>query len=213
MSNIYHEQLYKELEKRKLKHVRYADDCNIYVASESEANAVLQSISQWISRKLKLQINTDKSGIGRVWERKFLGFILTVALLISVSPQAIAKFKDQVRSKWDARQSLSSEQLRDQWSAYQRGWWAYFRRAEDRRSITDTSGWIRRHIRKCFWQRWHSASGRRAALAKLGIPPSRVRIAHSSHGAWRMGRHPVLQEALNNIVLKRYGFITPSDLV
>jgi group II intron reverse transcriptase/maturase len=213
LANIYLDQLDKELEKRKLKHVRYADDCNIYVASESEANAVLQSISQWISRKLKLQINTDKSGIGRVWERKFLGFILTVALLISVSPQAIAKFKDQVRSKWDARQSLSSEQLRDQWSAYQRGWWAYFRRAEDRRSITDTSGWIRRHIRKCFWQRWHSASGRRAALAKLGIPPSRVRIAHSSHGAWRMGRHPVLQEALNNRVLKRYGFITPSDLV
>ena len=136
--------------------------------------------------------------------RSALGFILTAGLLITVSPQAIARFKDQVRSQWDARQSLSSEQLRDQWSAYQRGWWAYYRRAEERRSITGLSGWIRRHIRKCFWQRWHSASGRRAALARLGIPPSRLRTAHSSHGAWRMGRHPVL---------KRYGFITPSDLV
>jgi group II intron reverse transcriptase/maturase len=212
LANIYLDQLDKELEKRKLKHVRYADDCNIYVASQSEATEVLQGIGQWISRKLKLQVNAEKSGIGRAWERKFLGFILTVALLIAASPQAIAKFKDQVRSKWDARQSLSSEQLRDQWSAYQRGWWAYYRRAEDRRSITDLSGWIRRHIRKCFWQRWHNASGRRAALGKLSIPPSRLKIAHSSRGAWHMGRHPVLQEALSNRVLKSYGFITPSDL-
>lgn len=212
LANIYLDQLDKELEQQGLKHVRYADDCNIYVATGEEAESVLEKISEWISRKLKLQVNAQKSGIGRVWERKFLGFILTVALLIAASPQAIAKFKDQVRSKWDARQSLSSEQLRDQWSAYQRGWWAYYQRAEARYSVIKLSGWIRHHIRKCYWQRWHSVSGRRAALAKLGIPPSRLRIAHSSHGAWSMGKHPVLQEALNNRVLKRYGFITPSDL-
>jgi RNA-directed DNA polymerase len=133
-------------------------------------------------------------------------------LLIAASPQALAKFKDQVRSKWDARQSVSSEQLRDAWRDYQRGWWAYYGRAEERRSITDLSGWIRRHIRKCFWQRWHNASGRKAALARLGIPPSRRDLAHSNRGAWRMARHAVLQEALNNRVLKRHGFITPSDL-
>jgi hypothetical protein len=64
-----------------------------------------------------------------------LGFILSVALLIAASPQAIAKFEDQVRSKWDARQSMSSEQLREQWRNYQCGWWAYYGRAEERRSI------------------------------------------------------------------------------
>jgi group II intron reverse transcriptase/maturase len=212
LANIYLDKLDKELERRGLKHVRYADDCNIYVSSEHAAKRVLESISQWISRHLRLQVNAAKSGTGRVWERKFLGFTLTVALLIGASPQAIAKFKDQVRSKWDARQSLSSEQLRDVWRNYQRGWWAYYRRAEERRSITGLSGWIRRHIRKCFWQRWHSASGRQAALARLGVPPSRRDIAHSSRGAWRMGRHPVMQEALSNRVLKKYGFITPSDL-
>jgi RNA-directed DNA polymerase len=212
LANIYLDKLDKELERRGLKHVRYADDCNIYVSSEHAAKRVLENISQWTSRHLRLQINAGKSGIGRVWERKFLGFILTVALLIAVSPQAIAKFKDQVRSKWDARQSLSSEQLRDAWRNYQRGWWAYYGRVEERRSILGLSGWIRRHIRKCFWQRWHSASGRRAALARLGIPPSRRDLAQSSRGAWGMARHAVLQEALNNRVLKNYGFITPFDL-
>lgn len=212
LANIYLDKLDKEIERRGLKHVRYADDCNIYVSSQRAAQQVLRKISQWISRHLRLEVNAQKSGIGRVWERKFLGFILTGALLIGVSSQALAKFKDQVRSKWDARQALSSEQLRDQWSDYQRGWWAYYRRAEDRRSITDLSGWIRRHMRKCFWQRWHSASGRKAALARLGIPAPRRDIAHSSHGAWAMGRHPVINEALKNNVLKRYGLITPSDL-
>ena len=212
LANVYLDKLDKELERRGLKHVRYADDCNIYVSSEHAAKRVLENISQWISRHLRLQVNAEKSGIGRVWERKFLGFILTVSLLIGASPQAIARFKDQVRSKWDARQSVSSEQLRDAWGNYQRGWWAYYGRAEERRSILKLSGWIRHHIRKCFWQRWHSASGRHAALTRLGIPPSRRDAAHSNRGAWHMGRQPVMQQALSNRVLKRFGFITPSDL-
>jgi group II intron reverse transcriptase/maturase len=212
LANIYLDQLDKELERRGLSHVRYADDCNIYVSSEHAAKRVLENISQWTSKHLRLQINAEKSGTGRVWERKFLGFILTVSLLIGASPQAIAKFKDQVRSKWDARQSVSSERLRDAWGNYQRGWWAYYGRVEERRSITDLSGWIRRHIRKCFWQRWHNARGRRAALTRLGIPPSLRDLAHCSRGAWCMGRHPVMQRALSNRVLKRHGFITPSDL-
>ena len=212
LANIYLDQLDKELERRGLKHVRYADDCNIYVSSEHAAKRVLENISQWIIRHLRLQVNAEKSGTGRVWERKFLGFILTVSLLISASSQAITRFKDQVRSKWNARQSVSSEQLRDAWGNYQRGWWAYYGRAEERQSILKLSGWIRRHIRKCFWLRWHSASGRRAALLRLGIPPSRRDLAHSNRGAWSMAGHAVLHEALNNRVLKRHGFITPSDL-
>jgi RNA-directed DNA polymerase len=212
LANIYLDALDKEIERRGLKHVRYADDCNIYVGSEHAARRVLEVMSQWISRHLRLEVNAKKSGIGRVWERKFLGFILTVALLSAASPQALARFKDQVRSKWDARQPLSSVQLRDQWNDYQRGWWAYYGKAQEKRSMVKLSGHLRRHIRKCFWQRWHTASGRLAALRRLGIPPSRREIARCSRGAWSMGGHPVIHEALSNRVLKRHGFITPSDL-
>ena len=212
LANIYLDQLDKEIERRGLKHVRYADDCNIYVSSQQAAQRVMEVISQWIGRRLKLEVNTEKSGTGRVWERKFLGFTLTAALLIAISTQAIAKFKDEVRSKWDARQSLSSEQLRDNWGNYQRGWWAYYRKAEERKNVMRLSGWIRRHMRKCFWQRWHNARGRSAALTRLGIPPQRRDIAHSSRGAWRMARHAVVQEALSNRVLRKYKLITPSEL-
>ena len=62
----------------------------------------------------------------------------------------------------------SSEQLRDRWRAYLRGWWAYYDLAEERRNIFDLEGWIRRHMRKCFWQRWHSVAGRLRHLKQLG---------------------------------------------
>lgn len=212
LANIYLDKLDRELERRGYKHVRYADDCNIYVSSRQAAERALENISQWISKHLRLQVNAEKSGVGRVWERKFLGFILTMALLIGISPQALARYKDQARSKWDARQSLSSVELRDQWNQYQRGWWGYYGKAQDRRSIKEQSGWIRRHIRKCFWQRWHNASGRKTALARLGASPRLQQLAHSSRGAWHMAANPAMHKALSNRVLKQHGFITPSDL-
>ncbi len=71
LANIYLDKLDKEIERRGLKHVRYADDCNIYVSSQRAAQRVLEVMSQWISRHLKLEVNAEKSGTGRVWERKF----------------------------------------------------------------------------------------------------------------------------------------------
>jgi RNA-directed DNA polymerase len=212
LANIYLTKLDRELENRGYKHVRYADDCNIYVSSERAAQRAMANISEWIKQRLKLQVNEQKSGTGRVWERKFLGLTLSIALLIAVSPQAIAKYKEQVRSKWDARQSLSSTQLRDQWRNYQRGWWAYYGQAEEKRNVVRLSGWVRSHIRKCFWLRWHNASGREAALRRQGVQPSQVRLGRCSRGAWRMAHHVVMQHALSNASLRRHGFITPSDL-
>ena len=60
---------------------------------------------------------------------------------------------------WRSCQSRTSDELRDDWRAYVRGWWGYYRLAEERRNIFGLEGWIRRHIRKCFWQRWHDWRG------------------------------------------------------
>jgi RNA-directed DNA polymerase len=212
LANIYLDALDKELEKRGLRFARYADDCNIYVKSAAAAERILASLTGWIARHLRLEVSSSKSGTGRPWERKFLGFIITVALLTGIAPVSLARFEDRVRELWDARQPLRSEQLRDQWQSYVQGWWGYYRLTEDRRPVFDKERWIRRHIRKCFWQRWHSGQGRQTALRRLGLPPQRAKVGLSSRGAWRMARHAVMQEALNNRTLKRYGFIMPSDL-
>jgi group II intron reverse transcriptase/maturase len=212
LANIYLDPLDKELEKRGHCFVRYADDCNTYVGSEAAANRLIRSLPEWIQKHLKLQVNVTKSGIGRPWERKFLGFRITEQGQIEVSPESITRFKNRVRELWQSCQSVTNQEQRDQWQRYIRGWWNYYQLAEWRRPIYDLEGWIRRHIRKFYWLRWHDWRGRRKALLRLGVRGRPLRAAHSSRGAWRLARTPTLQMALNNRLLRRHGFVMPSDL-
>jgi len=213
LANIYLDPLDRELERRGHSFSRYADDCNIYVGSEASARRVAETIVGWIESNLKLKINTDKSGSGRPWERKFLGFRIREDGQIEVSPQSLQKFKRRVREKWEARQNATSTQLRDSWRRYIRGWWNYYRLAEWRRPVFKLEGWIRRHIRKCFWLRWHNWRGRTKALARLGLRGRLLGVAYSSRGAWRIAANPSMHTALNNRRLRHYGFLMPSDLV
>lgn len=212
LANIYLDALDKELEKRGHAFVRYADDCNIYVGSRAAAERTMASVTEFLERKLRLTVNTAKSGVGRVWERKFLGFRLTETLRIAVAEASVERFKQKVRELWRGRQSRTSEQLRDAWMSYLRGWWGYFQLAEERRPIFRLEKWIRRHIRKCFWLRWHSAEGRERHLRALGLCGPMLKPARSSKGAWGLARGPILQTALRNATLRRYGFLMPSDL-
>jgi RNA-directed DNA polymerase len=200
------------LEARGLAFCRYADDCNIYVGSQRAAERVLASVSQWMRKHLRLEVNAVKSGAGRPWERKFLGFRINPEGKIEAASPSVERMKDKVRELWRSCQSLTSEQLRDNWRAYIQGWWAYYKLAEERRNIYGLEGWIRRHIRKCFWQRWHDARGRMRALHRLGLRGWMLQAAKSSKGAWHMARTGSLQTALNNALLRRHGFVMPSDL-
>ena len=109
-------------------------------------------------------------------------------------------------------QSRTSTQLRDAWKRYVQGWWGYYRLAEERRPIFRLEGWIRRHIRKCFWLRWHSAAGRLNALRRLGLRGRMLMVAYTSKGAWPIAKTGSLNTALNNRRLLRYGFLMPSNL-
>jgi RNA-directed DNA polymerase len=213
LANIYLDALDKELERRGHKYARYADDSNIYVGSLRAAKRVMESISEWIEKELRLEVNRTKSGVGYVWERKFLGFTMTQELEIKISDQSIKRFKDKVRDLWASCQSLTSEELRDNWRVYLQGWWGYYRLAENLKNILGLEGWIRRHIRKCFWLRWHNKAGRLNALRRLGLYGRWLLIAYSSRGAWRIAKCPSMHKALSNRVLSHYGFLMPSELV
>jgi group II intron reverse transcriptase/maturase len=212
LANIYLDALDRELERRGHTFCRYADDCNIYVGSQAAAERTLVSITTWIEQHLRLKVNPEKSGTGRVWERKFLGFRLDRERRIGVAPESLARFKQKVREMWNARQSLTSNQLRDRWRRYLRGWWNYYRLAEVRPPVFRLEGWIRRHIRKCFWQRWHSRQGRERALRSCGLRGRMLKAAFSSRGAWYLAGRGSLQTALSTSVLRRYGFVVPSQL-
>lgn len=212
LANIYLDGLDRELDRRGHSYCRYADDCNIYVSSQAAAERTLTSVQDWIEKHLRLKVNAAKSGTGRVWERKFLGFRLDRAKRIGIAPESVERFKTKVREMWRGHQSRTSNQLRDGWRQYVRGWWGYFRLAEVRAPIYRLEGWIRRHIRKCFWLRWHKAAGREQALRRLGLRGQMLKVAHSSRGAWHIAATGSLHTALSNVVLRQHGFLMPSDL-
>lgn len=212
LANIYLDALDRELDRRGLAFSRYADDCNVYVSSEAAAERVLASLTEWLHRNLRLEVNATKSGVGRPWERKFLGFRINPEGKTEAAPTSVERFKTKVREMWRSCQSRTSKELRDAWRAYLRGWWAYYGHAEERQNIYRLEGWIRRHIRSCFWQRWHDWRGRLRKLRQLGLRGRLLKVAHSSRGAWALARTGSLQTALSNAVLRRHGFLMPSDL-
>jgi len=214
LANIYLDVLDKELERKGLSFVRYADDCNIYVGSQKAAERVLKATVRFIEKKLKLEVNDRKSGTDRPWKRKYLGYQIREDGQIGVSPSSLKKFRMKVRELWDGQANGKSNELRDRWKRYVVGWWNYYQLAEARRDLQKQEDpWIRRHIRKCFWTRWHKKQGRRNALSRLGLKGRALDPAGSSKGAWRMARSWTMQAALKNRTLKRFGFQCLSDLM
>lgn len=212
LANLYLDPLDRELERRGVSFCRYADDVVIYAGSHRSAERILAGITAWIERHLKLTVNRDKSGTGRPWERAYLGFNILEDGRIAPAAGSIERFKQAVREHWDARRSLTSVELVRRWRRYLRGWCNYFALAEARWAVHALEGWIRRHMRKCFWLRWHNRVGRLRALKRLGAKPYHWGVASSRRGAWRIARGPALQTVLSRRMLERYGLWVPSSL-
>lgn len=202
----------EELERRGTAFVRYADDIALFVSSERAAKRVLESVKAWLRKQLDLEVNEDKSGAGPSEESQLLGFRIHQGGNVSVSPKAITRLKERVRQLWDARQSITMTELRTQWQSYIQGWWNYFSHANWRREVKRLSGWIRRHMRKYFWLRWHNRPGRYNALRRLGVRGRSLGVAGCRRGAWPMARHVIVQQALKTERLNRNGFPLPWEL-
>jgi RNA-directed DNA polymerase len=209
LANIYLTPLDKELERRQLPFTRYADDVAIYAGSRRAAERILSDIIEWIEKNLKIPVNRDKSKCGKSDDTAYLGITIHSDGEMEVETKRVERMKAKVRTLWDARQNLTSNQLRDQWWKFATGWWNYFQIATQRRNVADTAGWIRRHMRKCFWIRWHSDAGRRKALMALGIKGEMLRWVKTSRGAWCMAKSTLMHKALNNQTLTKYGLIVP----
>lgn len=211
LANLYLDRLDKELGARGLSFCRYADDLMIFVESERSAERILESIVAWIEKHLKLKVNASKSGTGRPWERAFLGYLIDEEGNNHLSGRTVKRYRKRVRECWSARQGLTSRELVEQWRGYLLGWFGYFKLATER-DFTQISQWTRRHMGKCFWQRWHNRKGRMAQLLRLGISKRQLARVSFHDGAWKAARHPAMNQALNNNRLRQYGLITAQDL-
>lgn len=212
LANLYLTPLDQELTQRGIAFVRYADDIALFVSSERAAERVLESVKTWLHKQLDLEVNDDKSGTGQSDESQLLGFRIHQGGNISPSPKSLTRLKQRVRELWNARQSITLPELRKQWQDYIRGWWNYFGFANWSREVHKLSGWIRRHMRKYFWLRWHNRQGRYNALYRLGIRGRALGVAGCGRGAWRMAKHVVMHQALTTERLTRNGWYLPWKL-
>ena len=210
LSNVVLDELDRELERRGHRFVRYADDCNVYVRSERAGHRVMASISRFITRKLKLQVNQSKSSVDRPWRRKFLGFRVLWGKQIKrgIAPSALLRFKSRVRRLTRRTRTVPLPQMIEQLNVYLRGWRGYFGYCQTPSVLGQLDSWIRRRLRCMVWKQWKRGKRRFAALRRLDVNKAlAARTAGSVHGPWRVSRSPALSFALPNRYFDLLGLV------
>ena len=213
LSNIVLDELDKELEKRGLRFVRYADDCVIFVRSKRAANRVMQSISRFIAKKLRLKINRDKSAIRRPWESKYLGFCVTNSRknpLIRIHWKTIKRFRERVREITARRRGRSLKQVIGELKVFMNGWWNYYGITESFNRLRPLDHWIRRRLRALVWKQWKNRRTRVGQLLKRGVVRDvAVTTGCARKGPWRMSKITWVQYALPDAYFKSLGLVFP----
>lgn len=211
LSNVMLDVLDKELERRGHRFVRYADDCNVYVASERAGKRVMQSITSFLARKLRLKVNTEKSAVDKPQRRKFLGFSFTFDATPKrrIAPQALTRMKKRVREITRNRKGRSLEQVATELKRYLTGWRGYFAFCETPSTLGKLDRWMRRRLRRLIWQQWKRGKRRYKELRKRNVEHNlAARTAGSPHGAWRLSNSPALNIAFPNRYFAALGIPT-----
>lgn len=211
LSNIVLDELDRELEQRGHRFVRYADDCNIYVRSQRAGERVMKSVSQFITSKLKLKVNEEKSAVARPDKRKFLSFSFlgTETVKRHIAAKAIARFKQRVRKLTRRTRGVKVETMVAQLSRYLRGWLGYFGFCQTPWVLRGLESWLRRRLRAVVWKQWKRGKVRFAELHKRGVRKDlAAQAAGSAHGPWRLSNSPALNVALPNAYFASLG-LTP----
>jgi RNA-directed DNA polymerase len=208
LSNIVLDEFDRELERRGLRFARYADDSNIYVRSRRAGERVMASITRFITTKLRLKVNEQKSAVARPWARKFLGFSFTNAGIPKrrIAPKAVDRFKERVRELTRRTRGVSTERMAEELARYLRGWLGYFGKCETPSVLEGLEKWFRRRLRSAIWKQWKRGSVRFAELRHRGVGKDlAAQTAGSAHGPWRLSNSPALSIALPNAYFDSLG--------
>jgi group II intron reverse transcriptase/maturase len=213
LSNIVLDELDKELEKRGLRFVRYADDCVIFVKSKRSANRVMESISRFIEKKLRLKVNMEKSAVELPWKSKYLGFCVTNAgkdSKIRIHWKSIKRFENRVREITSRRRGRSMPQVIGELNEYMKGWWNYFGITESFSRLKPLDHWIRRRLRAVIWKQWKNRITRVSELLKRGVHRNyAVTTGCARKGPWRMSKVKWVQMALPDTYFSKLGLVFP----
>jgi len=208
LSNVVLDELDRELKRRGLRFVRYADDCNIYVRTPRAGQRVMDSVKRYITSKLKLKVNEAKSAVAQPQQRKFLGFSFTGGpeLRRRIAPKALERFKERVLGIIQPARSVSMKTTMAKLTPYLQGWNSYFGFCQTPSVLEKLNRWIRHRLRCAIWRQWKTPDRRRRALISLRVPADLARkAAVSGHGPWRVSASPAVQSGLSNSYFRARG--------
>ena len=184
LSNVMLDKLDKELERRSLRFVRFADDTAIFVKSRKSAVRVSEGITKFIEEKLKLKVNRDKTKVGKATQMKYLGFSFYIAsgrkMRIRVHPKSIKKMKDKIQEITKRSNGQGYERMKRELKEFIIGWVNYFKIADMKSLLQRTDEWLRHKVRCYIWKSWKTYKGRNRRLRQLGTSEEQAKMLAGS---------------------------------
>lgn len=188
--------------------MRYADDCNIYVRSQRAGERVKESVTKFITKKLKLKVNEQKSAMARPHERKILGFSFFTwrgEVRRRLAPQTIERFKGKIR-RITLRTRGFNEAVIQKLTRYLRGWIGYFGYCQTPSVLPHLEEWTRRRSRAAIWKQCKYGRVRFKELVERGVGKDlAAQTAGSPHGSWRIAWSPAMSIAFRKAYFTSLG--------
>lgn len=212
LSNIMLNELDKELERRGLPFVRYADDSMIFCKSKRAAMRVKASITRFIENTIYLKVNKEKTVVSYVRGVKYLGYsfyVMKDKCELTVHPKSKAKMKSRLKELTSRSNGWGYAKRKQKLKEYIRGWVGYYHLANMKRLLLETDEWLRRRIRMCIWKAWKRVKTKVANLIRCGINKYQAyEWGNTRKGYWRIANSGILHRAITNEHLCRAGYAT-----
>ena len=215
LSNIMLDELDKELARRGLKYVRYADDFSIYCKSQWQARKTGNEIYLFLKNKLHLPINREKSGIRRPVNFTLLGFAFVPTYKkgekgkyqLVVSDKGWKNLKLKLKAITRKTTPATFDERIIKLKEVQQGWLQYYRMASIQGKLKDVDGWVRNRLRCCIWKQWKKPERRRKNLMRLGVDLEHA-YSHSRSrmGTWAVACSPILKTTITVERLQQRGY-------
>jgi len=216
LSNIMLDELDRELERRDHKFVRYADDSNIYVKSRRAGERVMESITVFLARRLRLKVNASKSAVERPWKRKFLGYSMSSEKRprLRVAKQSVKRLKQKVRDICRRGRGRNIIKVIEELSIVFKGWVLYFKLAEVKNVFDELDQWIRRKLRCIKWRQWKRPYTRAKNLMRRGLDEARAwKSATNGRGPWWNAGASHMNLAFRKSDFDRMGLVSLLDTI
>jgi group II intron reverse transcriptase/maturase len=215
LSNILLDELDKELARKGLRYVRYADDFSIYTKSKAEAREVGNAVYVFLRDKLKLPINREKSGIRRPVNFELLGHGFAAVYRkgvkgqyqLIVSKKAWVNLKRKLKDISRKTRPMSITERLKKLSEVWKGWVNNFRLANISAKLKALDEWLRNRLRYCIWHDWKKLERKRKNLIRLGMDKDRAyAYSRTRMGGWAVAQSPILRTTITLSRLRRRGY-------